>query len=302
MLTHYFALGALLGMCIYSMIRLDRRLRFCVLLCFAISLLLYAIIWGPQFWEQRKNFSDVRNYLSDVSEGHAIRVLRNFALAPARLLTNPPPRTAWAAMLFSAVYVLPFALARRRPVMLLAGLWITITIGLIALLDLWSGTAQLPVVRYTIAAAPMLYLLIAGIAPARWIRHVLPGLCVAGALLGISDAYQPYEGDWRGLAKSLSENISNGDAIVFTGGARGDYYSGWLYLGLSHYAKTWPDTAVLLDRPISPEMHVQLGKFPCVWLIAGPGADVDRLAGGAPVRVVHNELLVGSLYQIEVGK
>lgn len=303
MLTHYFAIGAIAAAALYLVIVATRD-RTRVALTFIAAAVLFAIIWGPALLRQRANFERNRGYLAATSDDHASLTLKRVARAPINLLADP--RTdSWALMFSSALmFVIPFALFRRNRAMLLLALGLSLPILLVAALDVARRTEQLSLTRYILAAAPAAYILVPAIGATVLRSRVLAAALPAAAVVFCSialmngDAYRvnaSNPGDYRPLAKGFDQHTLPGDAAVFIGGSRGNWYGRWLYLAMSHYAQRWPTTAMVLDRTPSADELQRLQQCDGLIVVHGPGAQHEGWFEGFAPSVTVEEPFAGAV-------
>src|SRR4029079_14681658 len=98
------------------------------------------------------------------------------------------------------------------------------------------------------AAFCVMLILMIHAAPGRW-KHVLSAtLCLAtGALLW--HAYDIVRPDFRGMAQSISLEMSKGDPLVILEPDKEPWFSDVLYIAITHYARDLPARAVVLTHP-----------------------------------------------------
>jgi uncharacterized membrane protein len=302
MLTHYFAIGPLAAIVLYAIITLGGSARKKILLVVALSSVIYLLCWGPMLWQQLGNFNHVHSYLGDTSPNHTSHVIQAVLGIPARYFDEPMTSSRLAASFAAVLYLLPFLFIRKKPAMLLLGLMILFTIGLVAVLDETNHTAQLSELRYTLPAAPAIFLLVSSLplGNAKWLRHAIPAACVFACLFAIPRARRAWDADWRITASALATRAHSGDAVVIVSGGHGDWYAGWLYLGVSHYIPDWPGPVVLLDRPPSAQLVENLRQHPRVWLVAGSFGDPQRLLPRSVITPAGGEPLVAGVYRLEL--
>src|SRR5690606_32684089 len=104
---------------------------------------------------------------------------------------------------------------------LLPLLWLVLTAGFIVALDLARGTRHVAYIRYTLLAAPGLYLLApAALArlPGLWGKvagAAVPGLLVIGCALALPFYYNEPKENWRGLGEAMREGARSSDRFIF---------------------------------------------------------------------------------------
>jgi uncharacterized membrane protein len=286
-LSHYFAAGALLAMFAYAAIRLRGGVRLRVLGAFIAAGVLFAACWVPFMVRQIPRFSteDPTTVFLVRTGAEQLLYKQHSALAllatPARWLIEPPAEFAvYAVWLGGVLWLIPaWGVVRRRPEMLFWTLWVAGTVGVIALLDLARSTTHLVYIRYTLLAAPALYVLLGAVldsARGVW-RMVVPALAVAIAALGLPGGSRPEYPDWRGLAAYIDERAGPEDVLVFVAPGKPEWTAGYMYMAQSHYS-AHPRRPVLLLRPepASAALLKQLGRRRA-WLISSP-TSVHELA------------------------
>jgi hypothetical protein len=295
-LTHYFSIGALLAVGAYVLIRFRGRMLRRTMVTLAASAALFVLLWGPALWSQRHSteYEFLRN---DVRHPLLTTLLRLDRL-PLRYLIDPPD-LPWIPLLgVAAMAGLLYLTLRRQSDLLLPWLWLTLTAGVIAALDLLRSTQHLHFMRYTLLASPGLYLL----APAallrirRWLGHAISALLVAVCVAALPFYYASaeYRESWRGLGVYLAEHARSDQPLVFAGPS--GWYAQSLCVAALHYAHDPARPVLLLDRPAPPQLMSQLtrGQATTVWLSFGHefgrpvrSEEVRRLLPGA--RILHEQ-------------
>ena len=74
-----------------------------------------------------------------------------------------------------------------------------------------------------------------------------------------------------------------------------------MYMGTSHYSRTFPRPAVRLDGPASAELIADLRKLgPRVWLVRGPGMLAPReILSGAEIVSAWEEPTLGQVFLMQ---
>lgn len=297
MLTHYFAAGAALGMAIYAFVAMRGRVRRAVLLTFCVAGGLYLLVWGPVLWRQREAFATF-NPMGDEPAGHLERTSRRLVVAPLRQFDDRYYPLAWAV----AAWGLAAAASWKRWDLLLWWLWAGASLGLIVVSDLWRTSQQLDFAKYTIVAAPALFMIVAAASP--WkrglLRHAVPLLICAGCSAFLKDAYFPWKGNWAGAAEVVSSLSEPGTVVVFDSYDR--RWAGNLYLGLRHYRPAWGQPIVILDPqlPAPSELVERLRRAPrVVMVIDWNGADPGQSLPGVRVRPRRTFVNVGTIATVD---
>jgi hypothetical protein len=179
MLTQYHAAGPLLALTAYAAIRLRGATRKRVALTLAVAAGLWLAAWGPFLAAQGGEFRSTASWQRVAATQRADHPFLDLVRLPARMLAPARPGRLPDLAVSLAVLAVVIGAARRRPL----ALWAAIAAGNLALLtavDVSLGTMQLGIVRYSLAAGPGVYVLVAGAAGGKsaW-RHLPPLLGVA---------------------------------------------------------------------------------------------------------------------------
>jgi 4-amino-4-deoxy-L-arabinose transferase-like glycosyltransferase len=276
-LSHYFAMGALISLFSYSLLRLRGPIRLKVAATFLITALLYLILWAPHLWTHLHTFSSPERttiFLYSKEPHHPLLILELLVSLPPILFIGSQTISLFWLMLSGAIIIVliffPLALRKyRRPELLIWYLWLAGTIGFLAALDLLRTTHQLGFVRYTLLASPALYVLIAAVPTqlGRIASHGIPAAAALFCALFLPSVYKDSHVDFRELA-ALLDQAGPRDLLIFAAPSK---YSGApadLYLGYSHYSnpRQRPPILIMTDT-LPPDVRAQLDKFPHVWLI-----------------------------------
>lgn len=308
-LTHYFCFGALVALGLYALVRLRSAARRRTLAAMAIAAAGFLALWGPAMWTQRHttHFS----FLAEDSPDHAELTFWRLDELPQRFLVEyawpTVPLLGWAVWLGLA------AASWRWRRLALPTMWLWLTAGAIAALDLVRSTSHLVWLRYTVLASPGLYLAICGLAaavsqrgptaecdqpqhsPRRPQPRVAPAPLWRGvawaAVLGLlapcvaalPQFYDRQKEDWRGLGEFIRCNVGADEPLVFTVSAE-QWYAMDLCIGLSHYEHNPRRPVAVLSRPASGPVLDALRAAGTAWVISDnmdvrtvlPGAVVER--------------------------
>lgn len=275
MLTHYFSAGICVALGIYVLIRLrGARLGWTLGVLF-VAVVVYAIIWGPYFYDQRQYFKEtadpwlVENVPNHI---HIVLTLGRLATAPWRLAVDVVGEGFSPALLAGVIVLAPlvFFAFKQRLDLLVWYLWLAGTLGFLAGLDLMRDTKHLFFARYLSPASPAVFVLFAGMLPRRfWTQHVFSGALVLTGLLCSSFAYQSEEPDWRKLGQEIDQNVKPDQTLVFYPALEASWKDEIYYLGSAHYSHVFPHPIARLSRPADPEL---IRQFPgdTAWLVSGP--------------------------------
>jgi hypothetical protein len=275
-LTHYFSLGALVGLLCYAAIRLrgpDRRKVFAAIFTAAVICL---ICWGPFLYQQRHEFFSQQSWSLEPTADRGMTLIRVAAIPSALLYGNVAPRMAWVGPA-AVVYLFPLLFIRRAPRLMLWWFWVAGIIGSLVIYDEINSARLLATLKYTSLASIGVYALGATPLPARqWWRWFIPYMLlistVAATVERIQEGPSEQNGDWRGMAVGLDKLAGPNDPLIFYPnkfwGSPGMYY-----LDFSHYEENSRRPVMFLTRP-DPRALTQLSKYSKVWLI-GPSAGED---------------------------
>jgi mannosyltransferase len=307
LLTHYSAIPVAIALTIYVLLRLRAGARNRTLIVLVVVVAVFAVIWGPLLFQQRANFAANLGWVRDDAPGIVGRTMVRIATLPLKLLVTPMLRwesfAATSAMLYVAAIVL--LIWRRRFDLLLWILLLAAVIVPAAISDATRGMKTLDQMRYTLAAGPAIYALLASLlsdAPRLWMRHALPAAAVLSCALSLGGAYDTsHKPDVRALVRELNVAAGARDVLLFTVASQDDWYHAVLYGAVTHYAP--PDKRnrplVVLTQPATPDVVARLHSAPRVWVISG-GADppVVRLIPEARMQELRGVPRVGFFQRV----
>jgi hypothetical protein len=215
------------------------------------------------------------------------------------------PAIAIAAIVLTVALV---GLIWRRREMSLVWLWLLCTLGLLCALDLARGTGFLTLMRYTLAAAPAVALLVAGALVGRTSRawHAIPLAAVVLALFFLPSAYRIWKAGWTDAGQLLEASMRPEDVLVIAPqDALGDVVT--VYAGLRRDAPAVINArrrVVLLSRPADPALERQLAAIaPSLWLILQNAQDPPQsaLPGARPTAQgieIQNTANLGAIWRM----
>lgn len=315
-LTHYFAFGALAALGIHALLRLRGKSLRRALIGFASAVVLFAIIWGPIFLEQRNNLG-LGDFLLTNEPNHVLETLYRILEMPLRYVVSlGGERMPNAAGLLGVTFlVVPPLLLRKRRDLLLPWLWVCGSVGFLAVLDLARGTVHLNSIRYSLVGSVGLYLLIPALLwHMRPLRHALPAVAVIAAGVLIAGAYHPWKNhvqNYRGLALYVREQVPAGAPLVFQtvppGPPPTDPRKEWSWdarrrlVAISHYAYSPQRPVIFLDGPALPELVRLLQGSGRFWVVTNPWKDpeLSHLPQAQLVRGTHFAH-VGNVYELSI--
>lgn len=276
-MTHYFSAGALLASGAFTLLALRGKTRLRTILAHVAAAVLFLISWGPSLWHQRQ-IPQV-SFLQENAQHPAFQTLWRFNDLPLRYFidVNWLRDLIYVPGLGAVVLILLVIALRKRRELLLPALWLICTAGTIALIDLARHTSHLNYIRYTLLAAPGLYLAVAAAGKRDKVSagHLLPGSLLVLAALLLPDYYNEPKENWRAVGEMLSEEARPTDPIVFA--AHEEWNATALPLCVSRYFQGPPRPILAIDHPASEAVANDLPRGRA-WLIvaATPGQEFTR--------------------------
>jgi uncharacterized membrane protein len=261
-LLHYMALATVGAVMVYAALAMRGPARRATLGAAAVAMLAYAACWGPHLLGQHQRMLDATEWLVDAGVGHGVRTAMGLLAAPVRLLIEPKYSGA-AALGGLVILAAPplCAMAARRTAaapacgrLVLPWVWLVVPVAVGCAIDLATGRHSLDMPKYTLAAAPGLYLMIAAVAATGRRLAWVPAAAIAlGCLAFLPNVYHPDEPDWRVLA----ERTPPGDPVVLIAPAADDEVSGMRVVGLEYCLARLGaprDVYVLAGPPTGPAL------------------------------------------------
>jgi hypothetical protein len=260
LLTHYFALPALAAIGLHALIRLRGRDRWAAVGAMGAGVILFALLWGPSIVEQSRAgaVSIAIETLLEPPDGHWLKVLDRLALLPARFISEPPPADRFVVRGMAIILLLPYLLLILPAVAVAANDWL-------------RSTALLNWIRFTLVAAPGLYLMLPMLIDRPRLRWILPAACSAMALLGIGDAYRTYTENYREVAEYFDTRARPGDLILSSSinAQATESHPGVLHMGVRHYLRRSDLTFLLIDDIPSDQLRQAMRRYPRVLMLWG---------------------------------
>ena len=302
-MTHYFAVGAVLAIAAYDIIRLKGRDRIRVVVGLAAAAVVFCAVWGPQFIAQRAAFAIEAGsggaYFAKDTSPHPVRSTL------VRLLTLPAQAFDAAAIgsrddlsiLQSVLLIVPAFLAvtlplvwlRRSPALLMWYLWIAGVLLPLVVLDIARTSQHLAIPRYTqLASVGVFGILAAGYERlGRVASMAIPGVALLACAAFVPSSLQTIESekpDWRPMATLLGESVAPGEPVIYTADGGGGAI---VYLYTSHYVPRRPDRpAVILTSTPGAELTAHLRTVRRCWVVhAGSLDGLKSILPGAKVTV-----------------
>jgi hypothetical protein len=289
--THYFGAAAFLATAVFAMVALKGNRRWMELAAVLVPTVLFMVAWLPTAlgqWRWVAGTGDL--VLREPVAGHALRTLGRLASLPVRQLVETdglPGLLGWLPLVGAACYLLPWLL-RRRPELLVWGVWLASVAALVGGLDLARTTRHLTLLRYTCLVAPAVCALLASVSCSRWrwLRNAVPAAVLLLCALGRPTPVE--EPDWRSFGRTVEDVVGRNEPLVFFGGPqRAWYFGGVLQLGASFHADVWPRTVLRKTSDAAPISLADLGSG-TAWVVSGPPSpDVASLFPGCrPIAVL----------------
>jgi hypothetical protein len=264
-LLHYMAATSLLAMIVFAAISLRGSTRIDVLICFAAVAGAYAILWGPELFGQHKLIVAGTSWMVPDGPQSFLHTMGQVAGVYVRFLVEPRSREMMEAVGGIAVLVVPPLLLRRFPQLLLWWLWLVVPVAFALVIDLCFQRRSLTIVKYTLVAAPALYLLIGLLAVSNarstsvWIRGgawAIPILAIVSCMMCLPDAYATDRPDWREFAQFVRNNSSDAEPVVFVG--QNLQANGFRALGLIYNLNNSRSPLILLKDNPTPQFFSTL--------------------------------------------
>jgi hypothetical protein len=197
------------------------------------------------------------------------------ALLPARLMAEPLKGSELVSSAAAVAYVIPFILFRRSAGMAWCALMLCAGVGTVLVMDLALKTAALSYIRFTLAAAPAVYLLICALPLRRGLREIIPVSAIVGCLFSLPAAYDnSWKGEWRELGGDVRKVAGPGDMVVFASTPNlflADPAK--LYEGVAFYANPIPCPVLILDQRADEEGLARLREARRVWVVSTMSGD-----------------------------
>ena len=288
--THYFGVGAMLGLAAWAVVQ--PTIRRPALTAFATAAVVFAVAWGPFMWRQRHLFATTdpdTAFLVGPEPRHAWTTAVRAAALPVVMLDAPRP--AWvptAAVVGAVAFVLPLvpAVRRRQPWATFWWAWAAGTVGVVVALDLARGTTHLIFTRYTLLAGPAVCALVPLVAGALrpWLMPIASAVAVTYCCLGLPTAYDPYGTDPRAVVARLPLPPGPADLLLFgvTPTTRGE--AGVELMRLSRYLPTLDVPCAVLTGPAPAPVAAAAGRARVVYLVTSAPDPHEYLPATTVVR------------------
>jgi uncharacterized membrane protein len=308
LLSHYFTAFALAAIGMYGFTVLRGRARRTTLgallgaLIIAIALCLPILLKQHHDVPGRGSIAGNESGLSwqsDVEPGRVARALRRFSDLPLRLMVDLPSGygpLAWCGIALLAIAIaiaiaIAAAVRDRRGDLFFWLLWYCSTAVILLALDLRRSTKLLEYLRYALLSGPAVCALLASISSAArsprlaWAANAVLGLASVLIACALPLAYDKPTPDVRAVAELLDNEIRPGDVVAFYPTEGADWYAGNVWLGVSHYSRSFPWPTVILSKPADDVLLAAL-RGHNVWLVSGSNRrSAEQIIPGArPLR------------------
>jgi len=277
MVTHYFSFGYIFALGLYSLIKLRGRLLVSILASFVVSVILFLLFWGYpfylQFFSGSKKAIEALNYR--LAPEIAMRSLPAFinTLPERYFLHLPFDYTITRPAFFILLCLLPCVAILWRRDLLLPWLLFICTAFFVVGLDLARGTFHSINIRYTLLAAPAIYMIVAaGIftGPRKTFLNSIGTIIVVSVLLyNLPTAFEEYRDNWFELSQKLDHNGSSSSPVVLVnpGGPDFEYWSNFIWYTLCYYSYRRDRSVAVIDKPLVSKCIEQIGYDKSIFLI-----------------------------------
>jgi hypothetical protein len=288
LLTHYFSIAAIGALLLYCAWRLRGTARMRTVGAIVLAGILFAIMWGPFMLAQRASLGTGDDWLAVSEPNHPLRTLQRLAILPMLMLFNPQRNASPLIYASAVVLLIPLWFVSRRPKMLIWVLWFWATVAAMTVLELVRSTRHLEFLRYTLLAAPALYVMLADLVPGTsrlfvLLRSIVPPVVAVCCALSLPATYYPWKSDYRQVARFLDQRISAGEPVIFSTSGTSPDYGASFFMGVAHYARSYPWPIVIAERELPAATIDQLRAADAVWVVAPMnGRRAADLLAGAP--------------------
>jgi hypothetical protein len=255
-----------------------------------IAGIVFAAVWGPFMWRQRHLFStsdQAVDFLTHDLPDHAWNTIERVLSAPAVMLfpTREPMRLA--ALCSAVLYVLPLILLRRRPDLLLWGIWLIGSVAVLAALDLSRGTTHLFYPRYFILAGPAVYALLPGFFSAMnrrgWLRFAVPLAAAIACAAAAPDLLHPDEADPSEVVAGMANQVGPKDLLIFVSPPGRTFSSPAEYLLVDRSLRPLHCWIVLLTAPADAGVRACIRNSSHITVFLNEPSWRNVLPGGQPI-------------------
>jgi hypothetical protein len=269
MLTHYFAVGVIVPVFVVLLVVVKQNRRDLIFSSLAAALI-FAIVWGPFFLQQRSNFGTNMQWIADSAPDLLPRSLRRAAIVPLTIMFSPGSimtnsaaggqNMVWMAPLL--IIAVPLLLGWRQK---FNWLFAAATVGPIALV-LLADTAQqrqmLNLIRYVLPAGIGLAALLAtaGVGRRAMIRHAIPAAVVLGCFGALPQAWDRTKPPWRDYVQAATSNLTSADAVIVICNPNQVWASKIIYLAVCRYAPSLDCAVLITEDQLSEHAVLELSR------------------------------------------
>jgi mannosyltransferase len=291
-MLHYMAFATVGALVVYAVLLMRGLPRRSVLLSISAGLAVYAILWSPAVVSQHYRMMDGTTWLIATPTQNAPSTLQNLCSLPARLFLDLDNVKVPLACLSVTVFFLPLALFRKERYVALWWIWLMVPALTALLIDLLTRRQSLSMIKYTLVAAPAVYLIL-GIFATRLAHFgwIPAALIAAGCIACVPSAYQTEQPDWRELSKCILQNSRPGDPVIFVNDDPHAYASN-CELSVSYYLKDKNRPLYILDRQPTGAILKQLQKARHLCVVGSSDGSLNW-ANIPGMKLDHAEMLVG---------
>ncbi len=294
-LLHYMALATVGAMLLYAITCMKALPRRATIYSLLGGLCIYALVWGPAFVRQHYRMVDDTQWLVERNTSQAHFTLHDLLTVPARtfLDLDMDQDRSTGLCLGAVVFLLPLLLYRKNPDVMLWWIWLVVPVGVALAIDLGSGRRTLGMAKYTIAAAPGVFLML-GLLAARaprfgWVPAGFTALC---CVICVPTLYRPpVLANWREVSNFITQRSNPNDPVLFVD-SRPDRYLTSGLLSVSYYLAGSHHPLFIVDRPLRGPLLARLMKCSHACVIGDDARSLIRpIVPG--MQTDHAELLVG---------
>jgi uncharacterized membrane protein len=270
-LLHYMALATLGAMLLYSLIAMRGANRRGAILSLGGALVLYVALWGPAFLMQHYRMVDATQWMVQHQPDHIRTTLQDFLTLPARtfLDLDLDLDQAPGLCLAGVVFLLPLLVMRRQRAVLLWWIWLVVPVAVVLTIDLATSRRSLGLAKYTIVAAPAVFIML-GLLAAQ-LKHLgwIPAALVAGCCaICLPTTYGPSTlPDWREISTYIAQRSSPNDPVIFVD-SHPDKYCADSLLSVTYYMANCKRPLYVLDRRPTGAVLARLMKSNHACIIA----------------------------------
>ncbi len=296
MLSHYFVAPIMIAIGLFALIYLRGGARRQAVVALLIAGLFFTVLWGPNLRRQIlavQEASAVGSF-GDWKNSAKLWALQRLATLPLRQLFEPRWDAIVPAVGSATLFLIPWAMlfcqrrqhrkslddlggaetAEMRPVdpaLLFWALWLTSIALMLVTLDLTRATRHLDQLRHTIFAGPAVVggLVAIGGRFKKIIAHGLPAFVFLACVLSLGLTYTRQNPSFPAVGETVAQTGLPDVPIVFYSAPEYLWLSDVLFLGVSHYAGTFPRPIVRLDKPASGALLEQLRAMPKLIAVVG---------------------------------